>query len=105
MRCSIPIGKRGPVKGRGEEAPPGVRFSDISVLYDYASIPVTEGAPKYWLELRATREVTDAAWSGLASGIWYVVHPRAITGGCVGRALCLSGALNFIRTNHHIRRG
>ena len=57
------------VKGRGEEAPPGVRFSDISVLYGYASSSVTEGAPKYWLALRARREVTDAAWSGLASGI------------------------------------
>ena len=40
------------VKGRGEAAPPGVRFSDISVLYGYASSPVTEGAPKYCLVLR-----------------------------------------------------
>ena len=54
------------------------------MLYGFASSPVTEGAPKYWLALRARREVTDAAWSGLASGISYVVHPRAITGGCVG---------------------
>ena len=53
------------------------------MLYGYASSSVTEGAPTFWLALRARREVTDAAWSGLASGIWYVVHPRAITGGCV----------------------
>ena len=56
----------------------------FSVLYGYASSSVTEGVPKYWLALRARRQVTDAAWSGLASGIWCVVHPRAITGGCVG---------------------
>ena len=57
------------------------------MLYGYASSSVTVGAPKYWLALCARREVTDAAWSGLASRIWYVGHPRAITGGCVGGSL------------------
>ena len=93
------------VKGRGEEAPPGVGFSDISVLYRHASSSVTEGAPKYWLALRARREVTDAAWSGVSE--WDLVrcassgHYRRVRWG----GLCLGGALNFVCTKHHFRRG
>ena len=49
----------------------------------------------YWLALRARREVTDAAWPGLASGIWFVVRPRAISGGWVGGGSLLEWSLEL----------
>ena len=89
------------VKGRGEAAPPGVRFSDISVLYGAMQVALSRRVRQStaWYCV-ARRGVTDATWSGLASEIWFNVHRRAIIVGCVGEGgnLRLSGALNFIYT-------